>query len=380
MNLAVNPARPRLGTLAVALVLMLVLPAEGRAQVRGGRPALVQVDAAIIEPLKQTTPVLGRLVARQAGPVAARVHGAVAELHVDVGDRVTAGQVIAVLINDRLVAERDRATAVLDQRNAQVATAKTEVEKKRQELGRLEELRRSAAFSKARYDDMVKDVAMVEGELAETEAQSRQAQAQLNLANYELRNSVIWAPYGGVVSALHTEVGAYVNVGGNVVTLINDSVLEIEAEVPTERLAGLFPGTPIDVRLDDGTRHSATVRAVVPEENALTRTRVVRFSPQFGQTQKALASNQSVTVLIPIGEQREVLTVHKDAVISSGAGAIVYVVEADTALMRRVQLGEATGNRFIVRSGLEPGDMTVVRGNERLRPGQRVRVSQGGGA
>ena len=380
MNLAVNPARPRLGTLAVALALMLVLPAEGRAQVRGGRPALVQVDAAIIEPLKQTTPVLGRLVARQAGPVAARVHGAVAELHVDVGDRVTAGQVIAVLINDRLVAERDRAAAVLDQRNAQVATAKTEVEKKRQELGRLEELRRSAAFSKARYDDMVKDVAMVEGELAETEAQSRQAQAQLNLANYELRNSVIWAPYGGVVSALHTEVGAYVNVGGNVVTLINDSVLEIEAEVPTERLAGLFPGTPIDVRLDDGTRHSATVRAVVPEENALTRTRVVRFSPQFGQTQKALASNQSVTVLIPIGEQREVLTVHKDAVISSGAGAIVYVVEADTALMRRVQLGEATGNRFIVRSGLEPGDMTVVRGNERLRPGQRVRVSQGGGA
>lgn len=380
MNLAVNPARRRLGTLAVALALLLVLPAEGWAQVLGGRPALVQVDAAVIEPLKQTTPVLGRLVARQAGPVAARVRGAVAELHVDVGDRVAAGQVIAVLINDRLEAERDRAAAVLDQRNAQVATAKTEVEKKRQELGRLEELRRSAAFSKARYDDMVKDVAMVEGELAETEAQSRQAQAQLNLANYELRNSVIWAPYGGVVSALHTEVGAYVNVGGNVVTLINDAVLEIEAEVPTERLAGLFPGTPIDVRLDDGTRHSATVRAVVPEENALTRTRVVRFSPQFGQTQKALASNQSVTVLIPLGEEREVVTVHKDAVISSGAGAVVYVVEADTAQMRRVQLGEATGNRFVVRSGLEPGDMTVVRGNERLRPGQRVRVSQGGGA
>ena len=380
MNLAVNPARRRLGNLAVALALMLVLPAEGWAQGLGGRPALVQVDAAVIEPLKQTTPVLGRLVARQAGPVAARVRGAVAELHVDVGDRVVAGQVIAVLINDRLEAERDRAAAVLDQRNAQVATAKTEVEKKRQELGRLEELRRSAAFSKARYDDMVKDVAMVEGELAETEAQSRQAQAQLNLANYELRNSVIWAPYGGVVSALHTEVGAYVNVGGNVVTLINDSVLEIEAEVPTERLAGLFPGTPIDVRLDDGTRHSATVRAVVPEENVLTRTRVVRFSPQFGQIQKALASNQSVTVLIPIGEEREVVTVHKDAVISSGAGAVVYVVEADTAQMRRVQLGEATGNRFVVRSGLEPGDMTVVRGNERLRPGQRVRVSQGGGA
>ena len=377
MNLAVRKAGWRAGALVVAAAILLSLSAEAQRR-RGGRATLVQVDAVITEPLRQTTPILGRLVARQAGTVAARVRGAVAELHVDVGDRVAAGQVIAVLVADRLKAERDRAAAVLAQRDAQVATSEAEVAKKRQELGRSEELRRSAAFNKARYDDLVKDVAMVEGELVETQAQARQAQAQLNLATYELQNSVIWAPYGGVVSALHTEVCAYVNVGGKVVDLINDSDLEIEAEVPTERLAGLTPGTVVAVRLDDGTQHTATVRAVVPEENALTRTRVVRFRPQFGQTRKSLASNQSVTVLIPVGEARQVVTVHKDAVVRGAVGAVVFVVEENRAQMRQVRLGEATGSRLVVNSGLNEGDNVVVRGNERLQPGQEVRIIEGG--
>lgn len=377
MKLAENRASWLASILVVIVAILLSLPADAQRR-RGGGAPLVKVDAVIAEPLLQTAPILGRLVARQAGSVAARVRGAVAELHVDVGDRIAAGQVIAVLVADRVKAERDRAAAVLAQRNAQVETAEAEVAKKRQELGRLENLRRSAAFNKARYDDLEKDVAMVEGELAETQAQARQAQAQLNIATYELQNSVIWAPYGGVVSALHTEVGAYVNVGGKVVDLINDADLEIEAEVPTERLAGLTPGAVVAVRLDDGTEHTATVRAVVPEENALTRTRIVRFRPQFGETRKLLASNQSATVLIPIGEVREVVTVHKDAVVRGAVGAVVYVVEENKAQMRQVRLGEATGSRYVVISGLIQGDNVVVLGNERLQPGQEVRVSEGG--
>ncbi len=377
MKLAVYKASWPASALVVIAALLVSLPADAQRR-RGGQAPLVKVDAVIVEPLLQTAPILGRLVARQAGNVAARVRGAVAELHVDVGDRIAAGQVIAVLVADRVKAERDRAAAVLAQRDAQVVTSEAEVAKKRQALGRLEELRRSAAFNKARYDDMVMDVAMVEGELAETKAQARQAQAQLNLATYELQNSVIWAPYGGVVSAIHTEVGAYVNVGGKVVDMINDADLEIEAEVPTERLAGLTPGAVLAIRLDDGTEHTAAVRAVVPEENALTRTRIVRFRPQFGATRKALASNQSVTLLIPIGEMRDVVTVHKDAVVRGAVGAIVFVVEENRAQMRQVRLGDATGSRYVVLSGLIEGDTVVVLGNERLQPGQEVRVAEDG--
>ena len=110
MNLAVYKANLAVGAVVVATAILLPLPADAQRQ-RGGRPALVKVDAVIAEPLRQTAPILGRLVARQAGSVAARVRGAVAELHVDVGDRIAAGQIIAVLVADRLKAERDRAAA-----------------------------------------------------------------------------------------------------------------------------------------------------------------------------------------------------------------------------------------------------------------------------
>ena len=68
------------------------------------------------------------------------------------------------------------------------------------------------------------------------------------------------------------------------------------------------------------------------------------------------------------------MTVHKDADTTSGSGYVVYVVEEETAKPRTVSIGEAVGDRFEVISGLEEGETVVIRGNERLQPGQKVQV------
>jgi len=78
-----------------------------------GPPANVVVDMVIEEPLSQTVPVLGRIVAREFGPVAARIGGAVNEMRVDVGDRVGRGDILAVLDRERLALERDRYEALV---------------------------------------------------------------------------------------------------------------------------------------------------------------------------------------------------------------------------------------------------------------------------
>jgi multidrug efflux pump subunit AcrA (membrane-fusion protein) len=116
------------------------------------------------------------------------------------------------------------------------------------------------------------------------------------------------------------------------------------------------------------------LRAIVPEENPLTRTRPVRFTPRFNGNGKPLAANQSVTVLVPVAIGRQVVSVHKDAVITRQGKQIVFVVEADAAQMRTLRLGQPVGSRFeVLDGGVKPGDLVVVRGNERLRPGQKVR-------
>ena len=84
-----------------------------------------------------------------------------------------------------------------------------------------------------------------------------------------------------------------------------------------------------------------------------------------------------MTVLIPVGGSRNAVTVSKDAITQRNGQNMVFVSNNGRAQPRAVTTGEATGNRLVVLSGLRAGDLVVVRGNERLRPGQRL-VDVGG--
>ena len=338
---------------------------------------LVRVDQVQEEPMRQTASVLGRLVPRQAGSVAARVDAAVDKVLVEVGDRVEQGQVIAVLDPETLKARRDQAAGRLAVTWAERKTREAQLKLARLELKRLEGLKKSAAFSQARYDDAEQAVAIAEAQVAEAESSSVTARADLELAEINLKYAQIRAPYGGVITERMIEAGTFVKIGDEAVRIVADESLELEADVPFQRLSGLQPGVEVEVSLDDGTKHKARVRAIVPDENPLTRTRAVRFVPAFGETIKPLAANQSVTVLVPIGAPRQVLTVHKDAVTKRGPASLVHVVTNGAVTIRPVTLGVAVGSRFEIIRGLEAGDRVVVRGNERLRDGQKVRIEEG---
>lgn len=345
---------------------------------RRGRPTFVQLDEVKNVPLTQTVPVLGRMVPRQAGMVAARISAPVERVDVQVGDRVKTGDVIAVLVSDALRWQRELRSGEVAQYRGALSSAKAKHTKAKNELRRTKNLRRSSAFSQARFEDQQSEVENLEGEVVKANAELRQAQANLKLAEINLHNARVRAPYAGVVTERHTVAGAYVGVGAPVVTLINDEDLEIEADVPSTRLGGLAAGTVIDVELEDKTRHKAVVRAVVPDENPLARTRAVRLTPSFELNGQTIATNQTVVLNVPVGALREALSVHKDAIIQRGGSSAVYIIEDNRARLRPVRLGEAVGSRFEVYSGVKAGDMAVVRGNERLRPGQRVQVRGGG--
>ena len=83
-------------------------------------------------------------------------------------------------------------------------------------------------------------------------------------------------------------------------------------------------GAVVKAQLDGGTLFDATVRAVIPDEDPLTRTRKVRLQADF-TGRLAGAVNQSITVLVPVGEPRDVLSVHKDALIARRGGQMVFV-------------------------------------------------------
>ena len=344
-------------------------PAKAKKKQRVTR---VVIDTVRREPMRQTIPILGRFVARQTGPVAARVAGAIEEFRVDVGNRVSEGDVVAVLMKERLVWQHNLQKAEVAHFSAQVRTKNREIKLLQQELDRLKSLRQSPAFSQARLDDKIQQVSVAESTAAEADARLRMANANLRLTAISLHDAEVKAPYAGIVSKKHTEVGAYVSVGAPLVTIIDDQSMEIEADIPALRLSGLSSQTIVSAELENKTRVPAALRAIIPEENPRTRTRAVRFIPAFGNTITTIASNQSVTLLIPAGPEGNAVTVHKDALLTKKGKRVVFLAQDGKAFIRQVALGEAIGSRFSVTSGLKSGDMVVIRGNERLRPGTPI--------
>jgi len=335
----------------------------------------VGMDTVRIESLRQTVPVIGRFVPHQTGAVAVRVAGPVGKYMVEVGDRVEAGDIIAVLVDSSFVWERNRRRADVAHARAALQTSRASLQLLEQELKRLEGLKDSPAFSPARLNDKTQETIRAKSEVGEASANLKSAEADLELGEIALANTIIHAPYAGVIIERHSEAGAYLREGEPVATLLDDHNLEIEADVPANRIGGLDQGRKLTAHMEDGTKLTAIVRAVIPDENPRTRTRRVRFVSEFSGAVKSTAANQTVTVDVPAGEIRNVVTVSKDAILNRGGAQLVVLNAAGKATFTPVRLGQAIGPRFVVEDGLKEGDEVVIRGNERLFPGEPIQNS-----
>jgi RND family efflux transporter MFP subunit len=171
----------------------------------------------------------------------------------------------------------------------------------------------------------------------------------------------------------HTLPGNYVRVGDPIITILNDTDLEIEADVPSIRALALKPNTKVTAKLQNGRTVSTIIRAIIPQENSMTRAVAIRLIVKDEDYQNRLSGNQSVTLKLPIGNPGDVTTVHKDAVLVKKGKKIVYTLRKGSANIQPMKLGRAIGNRFEVLAGLKVGELVVVRGNERLRPGEAIK-------
>lgn len=357
-----------------SLVLFLFSSPQSQAG-EENQATTVGIDRVVYRNISQFIPVSARLVARQAGIVAARINAPIEEVLVQIGDEVSNNQILVRLDNARLLHQKELRTAELERAKAVLTTASAQLNIVSQELKRLKRLKKSAAFNQARFDDKRLEVVKAQSGVVESEAAVRKAIADLALAELDLNYSEIKAPYPATITMRHVERGGYVSIGQAVMTLTNTENLEIEADITTQQIKALKPGVSVNVILGNDIRLKAKVRAVVPEENPLTRTRAVRFSLDFDIKEHHLASNQTLRLEIPLNLNKKILSLAKDAVLIKKGQKMVFAVIDAKAVITPVKLGKASGNYFEVKSGLKEGDIVVVRGNERLRPNQAVIAS-----
>jgi len=359
----------RMAVLAVAVVLVSLTNASAQQ-----RQAAVLVDSVDQRRISDTQPILGRLAAIRRSDIATRIAGVVGAVSFQIGDRVRQGNTLVALDGSRIEIEKRSAEATVAVAQAGVEIARAKLKLAEQAFDRQAELKESTAFSRSRFDDLRQSAVQSRSELGEAQAKLQSAKVGLDRANYELRHTKIVAPFDGIAIARQAQPGQYVQAGGTVVTLLDINNLEIAADVPGQLADGLRRGTKVEAVFENGTSVDVFVRTAIPLENRSTRTRPVRFKVELQEMKPAgIAVGGNVTLKIPVSAPREVVTVAKDALLRGRDGWMVFVVEDDKVQPRPVVFGQAVGDRMEIKSGLKQGEIVVVRGNERLRPGQAVK-------
>ncbi|MEL6838101.1 MAG: efflux RND transporter periplasmic adaptor subunit [Pseudomonadota bacterium] len=364
----------RMRSFTLVAILATMLPMLASAQ---GRPAGVQTDLVEMAQMTETVTVFGQIVAVRESDVATRVAGIVNDVPVQVGSVIAAGDVLARMDTARLEIEVASAEAELAIATAGLEVAQAQAGRAQTAFQRAEDLVANASISAAQFDDRASDLAAAVGGLAEARARIRAAENAIDLARYNFDNATVRAPFDGIVLDISTQVGQFASSGSQVATLLDIGTMEVEANVPSRYVTALTPGRDVMGKNDAGTALTMTLRAVLPTEFSETRTRPVRFT--LTEIDPSFAIGQPVTLDVPIGAAREVVVVPKDALVQARGGWTAFVNEDGKAAPRTVTIGAALGDTFEVLTGLAPGDEVVVRGNERLRPGQDIMPMGGGG-
>ncbi|OQW98236.1 MAG: hypothetical protein BWK74_05025, partial [Desulfobacteraceae bacterium A6] len=204
----------------------------------------------------------------------------------------------------------------------------------------------------------------------------KRSEAEIERLLYELKHKQVFAPISGFVAKEHTEVGEWVNAGGPVVTLVDLGRIKINVDVPERYAVQLSSKSDVKVSIKSlpGRQLAGKVQSVLPSGNTGSRTYPVRiFIPN---PDLKIKSGMEATVLFSLDGGKNALLVQKDAVVPAGDNKIVFKVIDGKALPVMVKIiGYYDGNAA-VEGDLKPGDKVVIRGNERLRPGQPVMVTE----
>ncbi|MDH3591900.1 MAG: efflux RND transporter periplasmic adaptor subunit, partial [Planctomycetota bacterium] len=177
----------------------------------------------------------------------------------------------------------------------------------------------------------------------------------------------------------HTEAGQWLETGTMVVTLLALDDVDAVFPVPERDAARLKRGAAVDVYVPalGGKRFQGTLNTVVPQADLRGRTFPVkiRVNNTLRDGGPVLMAGMVARAAIGVGEKTLSLLVPKDAVVLGGPSPTVYVVSADGSVRPvPVELGAGYEAKLVVKGALKEGDVVVVRGNERLQPGQKVKA------
>jgi RND family efflux transporter MFP subunit len=320
----------------------------------------VRVAPVIEELVSDQITLVGSTEAIARSIIAAEVSGLVEAFPVREGDFVKKGELLARLRSTDLVLQLKAAEAGREKARSNLLFAE-------KELSRYTKLKGTNSIAESKYDQALDQYQSLKQELLRTEA-------EIALLKDDIQRKKVVAPFAGFVAKEQTQVGEWIQVGGPVVSLVDLGRIRITVDVPERYAVQLSRKSPVRVLVESVSDEAflGEISAILPEGDLDARTFPVRVelaNPGF-----KIRSGMEARATFSLGTQRNALLIPKDAVVTAGTNRLVFLVASSVAQPAPVQvIGYYDGN-VAVEGPLKLGDRVVIRGNERLMPGQPVQI------
>lgn len=387
-------------TLAVVAVLLL---AAGAAWAIFGRDRGIEVQVATVQAIggsgggsASVLDATGYVVARRMATVSAKITGKVLDVRIEEGQRVAEGDIMATLDPVDADAERALAASQLAAARSQINGVQAQLHEAEVDAKRLATLVGQQLVSKSQYDQAVAQRDALRAQLSTAQRNADVAADRLAIADNGVDNTIVRAPFAGVVTAKAAQPGEIVSplsAGGGftrtgIGTIVDMDSLEIEVEVGESFIGRVKPKMPVEATLNayPDWKIPAEVIAIIPAADrgkATVKVRVAiktkdpRIVPDMGVAVRFLEK------AAPQGEQApRSASVPAAAIDVRDGGSVAFVVDGDgeqgTVERRALKLGGTRGNDRQVLSGLSAGETVVLDPPAALEDGGKVRIVAAG--
>lgn len=311
-------------------------------------------------PLDRLLPVLGTLYAKDEATLGAEVEGKVEKTLVEFGDRVSAGQVLALIDTSTYEAQAQQAEASMLKAKATASMASAN-------LKRIQALTKDQVAAPSELDQS--QAAYDQGQ-----AELKAAQAGLSLSKLNMDKSQVRAPFDAAIAERIASAGDYVKIGSPLFRVVNDNVLKFIVQAP-ERYAGqIKKDQPIQFTVDAWTGEQFTGKIFLISPAVNTSTRAFALGALVDNRDRRLKANTFARGEITLAKAMPSILIPIDAVLQSSGNSKVFVMEGGVARARQVDVGRVVQGKQEILSGLKAGEILITSGHYRLIDGAPVKV------
>jgi RND family efflux transporter MFP subunit len=352
-----------MGSLTIMLVVFLpcsLMAQRGKTE-GGPPPALVEVTTVIEKEVLTRINLIGTAEPWLETVVASEEAGKVQSMLFDEGEKVKKNQRLCEQDTSQLNLKIEAAKSDLAEAEILYAQAKREWERQKR-------LFAINSVSEKAYED-------AKFKLDASQEKVARLRTELLLLKDQLDKRRIKSPVSGYVVERHCLVGQWLGEGEPVATLVVSDPIRVRVPVPERYVRHLKKGNPAEVTFDalPGRTFEGKIFSIIPRADEAARTFPVRI--EIPNPDAAIKAGMLGRATLPVGNPHNAILVPKDALVLDGTGAAVYVIINQSARLVPVKTGSAHGALIEVEGDLKAGLKVVVRGNERLRPGQPVQIA-----